>query len=93
MTGQYFLDKMNADLTKKLEEEGLYKISVLQSRLRQEGFASTKNSIYNLEKQGKILPASQRRMIRGAMWRLYTENRIEEIINQLKSLPQKRILS
>ena len=84
---------MNADLTKKLEEEGLYKISVLQSRLRQEGFASTKNSIYNLEKQGKILPASQRRMIRGAMWRLYTENRIEEIINQLKSLPQKRILS
>lgn len=87
----FFITKTN-EIIEALEKEGLYTISVLEKRLRQEGFANTKVSIYSLEDSGKILPCTERRLIRGKMWRLYTQERIDEIIKQLKTLPQKRVL-
>lgn len=92
MTSKSFLETQNKNLFAELEKEGLYPISILESRLRKEGFANTKISIYSLEDKGKIPSCSERRQIRGRMWRLYTKERIDEIVKALEKLPHKKMI-
>lgn len=72
-----------------LREEGLYPVSELFSALKRNNFPATVKSLIRLEKRGLILEPTERRIIRGHRWRLYTKQRIDEIIKHLQAQPQK----
>lgn len=87
-----FVRSFTEKLLEELRKEGLYPISELYSALKSRNYPATYNTVVKNERRGIILEPSERRMIRGHMWRLYTKERIAQIISHLDSIPHQRIL-
>ena len=84
-----FVRAFTTRILEGLRSEGLYPVSHLFKELRENNLPCTFKSLLNLEKRGLILEPTERRLIRGHQWRLYTIDRIQEIIKHLKSHPHK----
>lgn len=77
---------------RRYDKEKDLTIKDLILRLKKEGFASSKRTIWMWENQGVIPKAERAILPNGWEGRVYTKEEIQQIVNILRVSPQKKTL-